>query len=173
MSLAMAVGRKRKPGKREPSGRLLRALADRSTIAGTMKDLAIIAKERLDPCLASPIGRLLRLGEIRASEYDAALKYASLRAAVDRVMGLPARHTKAMDLDAFRGLAILDERDPENDKAIVTAYYKAEDAVGRGSLELSSLQSVILYEDAPSTYEKRLALKKGLGKLVRHWGLAG
>jgi hypothetical protein len=172
MSLAMAAGRKRKPGKREVNGRLLRALADRTSVAGTVKDLAIIARERLDPALASPLGRLLRLGEIRASEYDAGLKYRALRAATDRSLGLPARHPSGLDLNAARGLsAFAAVQDPENDKAIVRAFMAAEDAIGRGSKRLTILQSVVLYDDAPQTYEQKLALKEGLGILVKHWGI--
>jgi hypothetical protein len=134
MSLAMAAGRKRKPGKREVNGRLLRALADRTSVAGTVKDLAIIARERLDPALASPLGRLLRLGEIRASEYDAGLKYRALRAATDRTLGLPARHPSGLDLNAAKGLSAFSAiQDPENDKAIQRAFFAAEDAIGRGA----------------------------------------
>lgn len=174
MSLAMAAGRKRKAGKREPNGRLLRALADRTSIAGTVKDLAIIARERLDPALASPLGRLLRLGEIRASEYDAGLKYRALRAGCDRALGLPGRHPSGLDLNAARGLSMLSAgQDPENDKAIVRAFYAAEEAIGRGSKKLAILQAVVLYDDSPTTHEQKLALKESLGKLVKHWGLGG
>jgi hypothetical protein len=172
MSLAMAVGRKRKPGKREPNGRLLRALADRTSVAGTVKDLAIIARERLDPALSSPLGRLLRLGEIRASEYDAGQKYRALRAACDRALGLPGRHPTGIDLNAARGLAMLSEPDPANDKAIISTFHSAEDAIGRGSKQLSVLQSVCLHDDAPVTYEQKLALREALSKLVKHWGIA-
>jgi len=172
MSLAMAAGRKRKNGKREPNGRLLRALADRSSIAGTVRDLAIIAKERLDPALASPIGRLLRLGEIRVSEYDAALKYRALRAACDRALGLPGRHPSGLDLNAARGLSGLSgPQDPENDRAIQRAFFAAEDAIGRGTKRLTIMQQVVLYDDAPVTHEQKLALKQSLGILVKHWGL--
>jgi len=172
MSLAMAAGRKRKNGKREPNGRLLRALADRTSIAGTVKDLAIIARERLDPALASPIGRLLRLGEIKASEYDAAQKYRALRAACDRALGLPGRHPSGLDLNATRALNFSSGvQDPENDKAIQRAFFAAEDAIGRGSKRLTVMQQIVLYDDAPVTYEQILALKQSLGILVKHWGL--
>ena len=173
MSLAMAAGRKRKNGKREPNGRLLRALADRTSVAGTVKDLAIIARERLDPALASPFGRLLRLGDIRAVEYDAGMKYRALRSAADRALGLPARHPTGCDLNASRGFLLGSEADPANDRAIISTFHTAEDVVGRGSKQLSVLRAVCLYDDAPTTYEHKLMLKSALDKLVKHWGIGG
>jgi hypothetical protein len=119
------------------------------------------------------MGRLLRLGDIRAVEYDAGQKYRALRSAADRALGLPARHPTGIDLNASRGIYGGSEADPDNDRAIISALHSAEDYIGRGSKRLAVLQSVALYDDAPTTYEQVIALREALGSLVKYWGISG
>ena len=164
-----AVGRKRKNGEREANGRLSRALASRESVAGTMRDLAIIHRERLDPALGSPIGCMLREGKILTAEYDAGVKFAALRAAADRALGLPPRNPAALDYNAARGLSLTAERDPENDRAVIRAYDDAEAVLGTRSPELAALQAIVIYTAHPSGYEQFLALKKGLSMLSTFW----
>lgn len=134
-----------------------------------IRDLA--RRQAVDPALGTPVGRMYVLHEITSAMYDAAVKLASLRAAADRVLGLPPRNAAALDYGASKGMSLyLDMADPENERAIVTAYDNAEAAIVSPQ-DLAAVQYVVIYEREPVGYEHRLALYRGLKSLAKHWGL--
>jgi hypothetical protein len=78
-----------------------------------------------------------------------------------------------MDLNMVKGFSLAAARDPDKDQAKIREYYAAEEAIGRGSPELSAVQFVVIYDNDPVSHEHRQALLRGLNRLVLHWKLRG
>ena len=92
----MARGRKRKAGKRHPSGKLVqpRRAESQSDIMGTALDArqrhyGIGAKQARDERLGTALGRLSFAGKITPEQYAAGELYGELMARHNAVMGLP------------------------------------------------------------------------------------
>lgn len=163
------AGRSRKALKsRKPGGRLVQSLEDPRTgaLARRARDAALSGMA--DPLWATPIGQMFMREDITQTQFDAASKYARLRAAADRAIGLPTRIPPALDLSFKRGgHGDLVER--ESDDVIIQTCYDAESAIGTASLPV--VKRVVIYDQWPAGYQERQALFVGLDSLSRHWGL--
>lgn len=165
------VGRHRKNGRRKPCGRLVQdELESRSGPVHARRALDHLLKNAGDAAFGTTIGRLFVRHEISAAAFNAACKYAVLRARADRAMGLPARNPKALQYEAARGLSLIAD-DPEREIEAVAALDKADAVVGLHSKELSALLDVVVYDETPHDYAHKLAMKAALEKLVAHWRL--
>lgn len=95
----MARGRKRKAGKRHPSGKLVQpgaAETQREVMATVLearqRQYGVTARQAKDDRLGSAIGRLAFAGKITAEQLAAAELYGDLMARNRAVMGLPRIH---------------------------------------------------------------------------------
>ena len=95
----MAKGRKRKAGKRHPSGKLVQpgaAETQREVMATVLearqRQYGVTARQAKDERLGSAIGRLAFAGKITAEQLAAAELYGDLMARNRGVMGLPRIH---------------------------------------------------------------------------------
>ena len=95
----MARGRKRKAGKRHPSGKLVQpgaAETQREVMATVLearqRQYGVTARQAKDERLGSAIGRLAFAGKITAEQLAAAELYGDLMARNRGVMGLPRIH---------------------------------------------------------------------------------
>lgn len=163
------AGRKRKNGDRKPCGRLTQILEDRRTpaLATRARDAALAGM--IDQHWGSPIGQLFLRKEISAVQFDAASKYAHLRAASDKEQGLPFRAARAINYAALKIRTSADEN--TGNKTVIDACKEAEQAVGKNTEALKALQMVVIEEAWPAGYEQRRALIIGLDRLCIHWGL--
>lgn len=162
-------GRKRKPGQRKPCGRLTQVLEDTRTQSAAMRARDNILAGMLDANWGSPIGKLFLQKEISSAQFDAANKYAQLRAAADREQGLPFRAAKAINYAALKITSSVDNSEAK--QQIITSCAEAEDAVGRQTTAFRALRDVVIEEQWPAGYEQRMALFVGLDRLCTHWGL--
>ncbi len=92
----MAKGRKRKSGKRYPSGKLVQPSkaetlreVTATVIETRQRHYGVTARQAKDERLGSPIGRLAFAGKISAEQLAAAELYGDLMARNRAVMGLP------------------------------------------------------------------------------------
>src|SRR3954465_7242346 len=72
-------------------------LQDTRGAAACARVRELVLRKAVDPMWASPIGRLFLVRELSARHFDCAQKFASLRAAADRVKGLSTRTVPAID----------------------------------------------------------------------------
>lgn len=99
----MAKGRKRKAGKRHPSGKLVqpRRAESQSDIMGTVLDArqrhyGIGARQARDERLGTALGRMAFAGKITADQFAAAELYGELIARRNAVMGLPSEQPRSV-----------------------------------------------------------------------------
>lgn len=92
----MARGRKRKPGKRHPSGKLVQASGAESqrevmatVLEARQRHFGISARQARDERLGTSLGRLAFAGKIMADHFAAGERYGELMARCHAVMGLP------------------------------------------------------------------------------------
>jgi hypothetical protein len=149
------------------------ALTDRRGVRGIARLRQAVEKKLTDERWGTPVGRMNLTGDATDLQFHAATQLASLRAIVDRIHGLPSRHIPAMDLNMVKGLSLIADRELDKDQATIRKYYAAEEAIGRGSPELSAVQFVVIYDNDPVSHEHRQALLRGLNRLVLHWKLRG
>lgn len=155
------MGRPRKAGPREPSGRPSRS--DR--VQHVQRELDALRLMARDHKLGSPLGVLLRAGKITAKQFDAGMWFAEARASADAALGLPARSCRAQDLSAVRGAGSGQEDAAAKNRAIA-AYDRAVAYLGHGSKRLAAVELVVVYERRPDTYEQVLALVDGLDAII-------
>lgn len=172
MTGALTMGRNRKPGRRKPCGRLVQdTLENRGGVVAVRRLLDHLLVVADDPAIATVFGRMYINREISAAAYNAACKFAVLRAKADHALGIPARNPKALAFGEAGGLSLAHE-DAEYTASIVAAFDAAEIAIGLGTLALSAVEDVVIYDQQLVGYAQKLALKAGLGKLVVHWQLS-
>lgn len=173
MSKSRRKGRTRLPGTREPNGRLQRP-AQSSPAIYWQRERQALRTLSLQPEWGSPIGVLFRAGEITAAQFQAALRFIAERKAADEALGLPPRSPRAMDMDLVRGYPSDDTPDVQRRrKAAISAFDAAEVALGIGSPAHGASLWICVYEQRHDCHGQLLALKEGLGRLVKHYGVRG
>ena len=171
MSKAKRKGRTRLPGTREPNGRLQRP-AQSSPAVYWQRERQVLRTLSLQPEWGSPIGVLCRAGEITAAQFQAGLRFATERRAADAALGLPPRSPRAMDMNLTRGHPPDDTLDGQRRRrTAIAAFEAAHDALGAGSPALCACLWICVYEQRPDCHGQLVALKEGLSKLVRHYGM--
>lgn len=173
------AGRKPKQGvERHPCGQIKKPAANDRGIKLVEADLAAIQQMRLDPIWRTQVGRLTAAAELSTRQLAAAKKLFQLRMDADRILGLPPRFSKAMDMNSIGGRDIDDEArltDAElvakgqNDRAKTNKIYDAEARLGNGSRILAAVQSVVYYDQPPVGHQQLLDLREGLKILVAFW----
>lgn len=176
------AGRKPKANvERYENGRIKRGPSNDSGIMLVAADLAAIRQMRLNPMWRTQVGRLTASGELSTRHFDAARKILELRTDTDRILGLPPRHPRAIDLNAVGGRANDDEahmtQDQLEKKGIkdrdrVAKFDAAEAKLGFGSARQAVIQSVVYYDMAPAGYQQLLDLKCGLDILAAFWKMS-
>ena len=186
------MGRKRKPGKREPNGKLSRVPAD---VAARRKDgldreeqdtiaVAIEARQRVfglpptisrDQMAGSAVGRYCIQKHITRVQYDAAMLYLADCEAYSHAIGTPGL-PRAVDLNATGG-----QNNHENVGKVLAAI-RAHDAMVKAvqaqQNELRNTANLFGALDVVIRQDKMLDhmlgdLRAGLNALVRHYGVAG
>ena len=188
----MAKGRKRKTGRRHPSGKLVqpgKAETLREVTATVLdarqRQYGVTARQAKDERLGSAIGRLAFMGKITGEQLAAAEIYGDLMARNRAVMGLPSIHPhSASGLLLDEGIFghSLTEYDPDYVEKIRkraaaailmlrTADHDAVAATGRRPSKL--VHAVVCYEvDAATWGQADLRnLAHGLDALVAMFGI--
>jgi len=188
----MAKGRKRKTGRRHPSGKLVqpgKAETLREVTATVLdarqRQYGVTARQAKDERLGSAIGRLAFMGKITGEQLAAAEIYGDLMARNRAVMGLPSIHPhSASGLLLDEGIFghSLTEYDPDYVEKIRkraaaailmlrTADHDAVAATGRRPSKL--VHAVVCYEvDAATWGQADLRnLAHGLDALVTMFGI--
>lgn len=157
------VGRPRKAGEREPNGRLSRSKA----VVSTHRDMAIIERERLNPLLGTPFGRLLREDKITRKEFDAGCAYRAMRHDMDSLLGLPCRSPRAMDLYSVKGLSLAGDRDPKTEERFKRKFEAVEQCLGerRAGGRWWVVDQLVIHDIPLVGYEQHLTLRSALGDL--------
>lgn len=169
-----AKGRPRMTGPREPNGRLSRA----KTVVSTHRDMAIIERERLNPIYGSPLGRLLREDKITRKAFEAGCTYRAMRQDMDRLLGVPGRSPKAMDLHAIKGFSLADERDERTVDRFQRKFDAVETALGarnvggrRPGTMWWAIDQAVVHDISLVGHEQHLTLIRALGVLVDFFAL--
>ena len=178
MTMAKA-GRKPKLNvERHPCGQIKKPVSNDRGIMLVAADLAAIQQMRLDPIWRTQIGRLTASGALSIRQLAAAKKLYGYRMDADRILGLPLRFSKAMDMNAIGGRDIDDEarltadelaEKGRREKAKSSKVYEAEGKLGNGSRVLAAVQAVVYYDQSPAGYQQLLDLKEGLKILAEFW----
>jgi hypothetical protein len=160
------MGRPRKPGLREPSGRPSRS--DR--VLHIQRNLDAIRKLSLDAELGTPLGLMLVWEKITRHQYEAGTWFAEARRAADGALGLPPRNPPAQDVSAAGG-ASLGFDTPEKERARQRAIHAYDQVVAflrKGSIRHKVLEQVCVHERRPDTYGQVLALVDALDMIVAY-----
>ena len=167
------AGRKRKPGTREPNGRLQRP-AQSSPAVYWQRERETLRVVSRHPEWESPAGVLCRAGEITTAQFAAALRFASERRAADAALGLPPRSPRAMDMNLTPGYPPDDTPEAQRRRRMaIAAFDAAQVALGVGSAAHGACLWICVYEQRHDCHGQLVALKDGLSKLVRHYGVRG
>ena len=165
------AGRKRKEGKRTPSGQLSRALQNPKLVAQIARAKPDVLRALGNPELSTPAGRLYMLGEMPDYSYSAAVALATLSVQYDRAIAAPPRHPLAQDIEkAAKGRGF--GGDYENVgwvRSRIAAMDEAKASVPGHVWK--ALEHVIILGHWPDTYEQRLAAIDGCKRLADHWGI--
>lgn len=145
-------------------------LQDARGAAACARVRELVLKRAVDPLWGTPIGRLFLTRDLSARHFDCAQKFASLRAAADRVKGLSARTVAAIDYGRTGALGTGRMLDRADDAAIVAAVDAAESAIGEGAA-MRAVLHVVIENHEPVGTDMRLDLISGLERLARHWRL--
>jgi hypothetical protein len=173
------AGRKLKQNvQRHACGKIKKPADNDRGIMLVAADLAAIQQMRLDPIWRTQLGRLTASGDLSLRQMAAAKKLLRHRAEADRILLLPNRHPKAMDMNAIGGRDVDDEahltQEQLEEKGRVersktSKVYEAEAKLGNGSQILAAVQSVVYYDLAPCGYQQLLDLREGLRILCEFW----
>jgi len=172
------VGRKRKPGAREPNGRPDRKEQEARyspTAVKRMSDAAMAAAH--DPRLGTVLGRLLLLGEINARQAGAGWQWAEIAHEYYSAIGATPLQAKpvsyergakgsAPDLDSDAGAAMT-----ERDKRIVRRFDRAFVVLqSQGHAAATACRRLCEGRGIdPDSYEERLSALRGLDALAAHF----
>lgn len=162
----MKSGRKRKPGRREPSGRCSRAAKDSGTPELQMVRARLVGAA--DPALAShPLGILYARGIINRRQYDAGRRYAFLFAVTVRKPHQPVLSLDGGPLPASWGEDTLED---------MTAHYNW----ARSGLAIAgygvkaAVEAAAVYEEMPAwlggSGRGRADVIRGLNVLAGRFG---
>ena len=99
----MARGRKRKAGRRHPSGKLVQPNARESqrdvmatALEARQRHYGVSARQAKDERLGTPLGRLAFAGKVSPAQFAAGELFAELLARHRAVMGYPPRHPRSV-----------------------------------------------------------------------------
>ena len=157
-------GRPRKEGMpREPNGRLSRAKA----VISTHRDLGIIARERLNPMYGSPLGCMLLADKISRKEFEAGCAYKAMRQDMDKLLGLPCRSPRALDLHGIKGISLSAGRDDKAEERFRKKFEAIESLLGekRAGGKWWVVDQLVIHEIPLVGYEQFLTLKLALGTI--------
>ena len=186
------MGRRRKPGKREPNGKLSRVPAD---VAARRKDgldreeqdtiaVAIEARQRVfglppaisrDQMVGSAVGRYCLQGIITRVQYDAAVLYLADCEAYSHAIGTPGI-PRAVDLNRIGGKD--NHENITKAKAAMARYDAMVKAVRAKQTEIGNMGNIFGALDAVIRRDVQLEhllgdLRLGLNALVKHYGVDG
>ncbi|MBS7532111.1 hypothetical protein KHC28_00330 [Ancylobacter sonchi] len=188
----MAKGRKRKTGKRTPSGKLSeskaekarRGLGDVRSVAMAQPHRAAVGKDRrLDQRAATELGRLFMIGRIDEAQYWAGERWFRLIGEFHQIMASPITNTTILgtmaagdrgDRDGDVGAAERPETEEERRERVLGHHGSAMSVLRKTAdhrAVFRTLEAVVLY-DCPIGGEPELVvLKEGLSVLARFWRL--
>ena len=167
------TGRKRKPGHREPNGRLQRP-AQSSPAVYWQRERQALRTLSLQQEWESPVGVLCRAGEITTSQFAAARRFCAQRREADEALGLPPRSPRAMDMNLTQGYPPDDTpKALRRRRTAIAAFDAAQVALGLGSAAHGACLWICVYEQRHDCHGQLVALKEGLSKLVKHYGVRG
>ena len=186
------MGRRRKPGKREPNGKLSRAPAD---VAARRKDgldreeqdtiaVAIEARQRVfglpatisrDQMAGSAVGRYCLQGTITRVQYDAAMLYLADCEAYSHAIGTPGI-PRAVDLNRIGGKD--NHENITKSKTAMARYDAMAKAVRAKQTEIGNMGNIFVALDAVIRRDVQLErligdLRIGLNALAKHYGVDG
>jgi len=172
------AGRKRKPGAREPNGRLDRKAEETRYSPAAIKRMtdAAVASAH-DPRLGTVLGRLLLTGDINARQAGAGWQWAEIAFDYYQAIGATPLHVKpvslergargeAPDLDTPAGEAMC-----ERDKRIVRRFDRAFVILQSQGHDAATLCRRLCEGRgiAPDTYEQRVAAVRCLDALASYF----
>ncbi len=161
---ANSRGRPRKAGDREPSGRLQRPS---KAVISTHRDAAIIARERLNPMYGSPLGCMLLADKISRKEFEAGCAYKSMRQDMDRLLGLPCRSPRALDLHGIKGISLAAGRDDKAEERFRRKFEAIESLLGekRAGGKWWVVDQLVIHEIPLVGHEQFLTLRTALAAI--------
>lgn len=170
------VGRKRKQGKRYPSGKLNNTLSPeqvvelRKDIASSMPHRRHLPADKRHLELAeSPLGSLHLIGAISKDQFDAGFRYRKIVAKYRSSMAAPNPNAAAIDLTGTRGGGNVVELTKPEETQLWATYDAAFRAITTrwGKLVVNS----VVIHDRPLQAGDLPWLTKALDELVSHFGL--
>jgi hypothetical protein len=181
------MGRQKKPGKREPNGKLSRRSEDKQARRSIDEQAAmsvakearqrvhgVAAKDSATELAGTVCGRLLLTGKLTPEQHDAALAYQNTYATYQRAIDAP-RPPKAVEIGGSTGGSAHDMTRAQAERA-VDRWEKAKavlgglDAVQRGTAVAYAACDYIVLQDKELPHLIR-HLRLGLDALARHYGL--
>ena len=166
-------GRKRKGGKRYPSGQVVAELLDEPLDTATWPRVRDMAKRgALDERLGTELGRLFYFKEITTTQFDAGVRWVALVRQYRKFVTDPPKDTpKVAQLEGGGRRTDVEDDDSEWIKAVRDEYDRAFEllrAAERGVLNAVNKLSVL---NQHLTTEEKMLAGDGLSLLVVHWGL--
>lgn len=183
------MARKKKPGTREPNGRLSRKPADRKVrdaaeVAANEWDtmgVGLMARWRVhhvdprslkDQMAGSAVGRFCLKGQISRQQYDAAMSYLEEREDYMRCIQTP-RQPGAVDLNATKGQSVRGENVARYQQ-IVAARKVSQDAIQAKQFEVGNMGNLFGAIDAVLIRDVELDhlvgdLRSALNALVKRY----
>lgn len=170
-AIQIMVGRPRKKANREPNGRAVRVYVNPKEQAASQPHRVVVPmKYRERPEAESEFGRLMLNGHITPAQHEAGTKYAELAAQYRAVLSAPPIHPTGIDLCGGNGGG--GEMPTHVARAIKARYDKAFEACAEaGNRALRAVKDHAVFERKIGDFETLTQLKRGLDKLVDHFGI--
>lgn len=166
------VGRTRKRGGREANGRIARTYVNpKAQVAAQPHRLGVERQFRDWPEAESEFGRLLLRGVVTPAQYEAGKRYAALASSYRVVLGIPPIHPRSLDL-LSPGPVSRADLNSDAARSIKDRYDKAFEACSdAGRKALRAVRDHAVFERKVDSFEALDHLRRGLEKLVDHFGL--
>ena len=165
------VGRPRKIGKRQPNGQLARAYVNPKAQVACQPHRKVVAmsKYREWPEAETEFGRLMLNGAVTPAQYAAGKQYAELAVRYRAAILAPNQNPSGIDLERVGGGKSAGMMD-DAARAIKRAYDAAFEACW--PIRFQRLIAHHVIRDQPvDDFDDRDLLKRGLDKLVGHFGI--
>lgn len=165
------VGRPRKIGRRQPNGQLARAYTSPKAQVSCQphRKVVVMSKYRDWPEAETEFGRLMLNGGVTPAQYEAGKQYAELAGRYRVAILAPRPNASGIDLERVgcgKGEGMVDSAA----RAIKRAYDLAFESCG--PIRLQRLIAHHVVHDRPiDDFDDRKLLKRGLDKLVGHFGI--
>lgn len=172
----MAVGRKRKQGRRHASGDLVREVETPPTAIRRLRDAALASMA--DARWGAEIGRLYLNGRITSEQYAAGCRWADLASRHSTAIGTRAGVTSSSDFNRSRGAPV----DPDSEAGAFEAkrhlkdlerYQKALVVLARHGHEVRRAIAHLCEDDLHLSILEFGHALFGLNELAIHFGLTG